>query len=229
MTFVLTGCVRGGQRLQSASKPVRCWPWWSTAAASHASGTSLAAIRWCAHKQFSCGHSAPRMDCSTPGADSNTSTKRSTSTKHLAAVPIASSPGAMVPLPEYRQAYAARRNPPFLKTGETTSAASSPLIHRLTGGRSQAKTAVFCGVRCGRRVSWPRVARGFSHGTSPSRKRRCPIRRFRSSPTGRFMRKRPRQTEASWSAGAATGFTPWYATPYANNQCDDLFTNGFGG
>lgn len=33
--------------------------------------------------------------------------------------------------------------------------------------------------------------------------------------------------DPTWNA--ATGNTPWWAVPYSNNACDDLFTNGFGG
>jgi Leucine-rich repeat (LRR) protein len=36
----------------------------------------------------------------------------------------------------------------------------------------------------------------------------------------------PSANDVGWDA--ATGYTPWWAAPYANNQCDDLFTNRFG-
>ena len=35
----------------------------------------------------------------------------------------------------------------------------------------------------------------------------------------------PSANDAAWST--ATGFTPWWATPYATNKCDDTFTSGF--
>lgn len=35
----------------------------------------------------------------------------------------------------------------------------------------------------------------------------------------------PNANDPGWDA--ATDFTPWYATPYANNACDDIFTDSF--
>jgi hypothetical protein len=35
----------------------------------------------------------------------------------------------------------------------------------------------------------------------------------------------PSANDAGWNA--ATGYTPWWATPFANNLCDDLFFSGF--
>jgi len=32
--------------------------------------------------------------------------------------------------------------------------------------------------------------------------------------------------DAGWNT--ATGYAPWWATPYANNACDDIFTDRFG-
>jgi len=35
----------------------------------------------------------------------------------------------------------------------------------------------------------------------------------------------PSQYDADWNA--RTGHTPWWATPYDTNVCDDLFTSRF--
>lgn len=35
----------------------------------------------------------------------------------------------------------------------------------------------------------------------------------------------PGPNDADWDV--QTGYTPWWATPYANNQCDDVFTDAF--
>ena len=35
----------------------------------------------------------------------------------------------------------------------------------------------------------------------------------------------PSGNDAGWNL--ATGYSPWWAVPYANNNCDDLFSNGF--
>jgi len=35
----------------------------------------------------------------------------------------------------------------------------------------------------------------------------------------------PRPDDANWNR--YTGFTPWWANPYPNNQCDDIFTGQF--
>jgi len=35
----------------------------------------------------------------------------------------------------------------------------------------------------------------------------------------------PSGNDAGWNT--ATGYTPWYASPYANNLCDDIFTAVF--
>jgi hypothetical protein len=37
----------------------------------------------------------------------------------------------------------------------------------------------------------------------------------------------PSSNDAGWDA--ATGKTPWWADPYSNNRCDDIFSDGFGG
>ena len=37
----------------------------------------------------------------------------------------------------------------------------------------------------------------------------------------------PLDTTASTAWDTATGFAPWWANPYPNNKCDDVFTNGF--
>src|SRR5256885_1807124 len=70
---------RGSRRLKSASKLTTCSPWWMAAAASQASGTSLAASALSAHSCLNAGHSAPSTACSTPGDASNASMKRKAS------------------------------------------------------------------------------------------------------------------------------------------------------
>jgi hypothetical protein len=34
----------------------------------------------------------------------------------------------------------------------------------------------------------------------------------------------PSKADDAWNV--ATGFSPWWATPFANNRCDDIFTDG---
>jgi len=35
----------------------------------------------------------------------------------------------------------------------------------------------------------------------------------------------PGDNDAAWNL--ITGHTPWWATPYSTNLCDDLFSSGF--
>ena len=37
----------------------------------------------------------------------------------------------------------------------------------------------------------------------------------------------PGPNDAGWDT--QTGYPPWWATPYANNLCDDVFTDAFEG